>query len=499
MAQPTPYDRQTSFALFTAENPGEPHSGVDLDAEFSAVKVSLDETQANLALIQRDDGALANGSVGRAQLDSSITLGVAPPELWATGTTYDADASVVFHDLVLYLCMVEHTSGTFSTDLAAGYWQVLADFSATAAIEDGSITTAKLDDEAVTVEKLAGNAVTTTKISTNAVTTPKIADGNVTTAKLADEAVTSEKIADGGVETVNILDAAVTSVKIATGGVQTVNLADSNVTPAKLGGLGAALRVVGSTLTVPQPGLVSNLAIKVTGNTSATVAADAVVMTDGNDYLVASLNSTLDLATTGADALDAGTIASATWYAVWAIAKADRTAKVVVSTSGTAPTLPTGYTFKKRIGWLRTASGAAQLLGTWQFGREASYVVGKGALTALPIMGSGVAGSMTVPTWVGLAVAGYVPPTASRIALLGAARGNSGGVMAAPNNSYGASSSVTNPPPLDVNAPGSSFANTAVSVAARLTVEGANVYWASAAGASGEAPLLLVTGWEDNL
>lgn len=184
MARPTAYNRQNSFRLYSAEFPDQPHNGQYLDTEFDAVKLSLDETQTNLALIQDSDGAVARGSIGRAQLDSSITLGIAPPDLWETATDYDADVSVVFKDLVLYLCLVDHTSGVFATDLAAGYWQELADFSATAAIEDGSIVTAKLADGAVTTDKLGSNVVTTVKILNSAVTTDKIADDNVTAAKL---------------------------------------------------------------------------------------------------------------------------------------------------------------------------------------------------------------------------------------------------------------------------------------------------------------------------
>ncbi|OSI67050.1 hypothetical protein BSZ21_18595 [Bradyrhizobium canariense] len=48
----TPYNRQNSFALFSAENPTKQQSGASLDAEFNAVKISLDDTQQNLAKIQ---------------------------------------------------------------------------------------------------------------------------------------------------------------------------------------------------------------------------------------------------------------------------------------------------------------------------------------------------------------------------------------------------------------------------------------------------------------
>ena len=59
MAQPTPYVPATSFSDHTSSQPEVPQDGIDLDAEFQAIKLTLDEVLANLALIQRDDGALA--------------------------------------------------------------------------------------------------------------------------------------------------------------------------------------------------------------------------------------------------------------------------------------------------------------------------------------------------------------------------------------------------------------------------------------------------------
>jgi hypothetical protein len=64
MAQPTPYTRQYNFTNFATLNPTQPPPGVSLDAEFSAVKTTIDQTLANLRLIQRDDGQISNISVG---------------------------------------------------------------------------------------------------------------------------------------------------------------------------------------------------------------------------------------------------------------------------------------------------------------------------------------------------------------------------------------------------------------------------------------------------
>lgn len=173
MSQPTAFDRQTSFALFSSEFPGEPHSGVDLDGEFNAVKLTLDETLANLALIQDDDGGLAEGCVGLAQLDESVSLGVRSAGVWVTATSYTADVETVFHTTKIYRCEETHTSGVFATDLAAGKWTELADLGVQV-LDDDTVGPDELQDDAVTEDKIENAAVTEDKIASAAVTLPKL-------------------------------------------------------------------------------------------------------------------------------------------------------------------------------------------------------------------------------------------------------------------------------------------------------------------------------------
>lgn len=68
MAYPPAYTRTFSFSNFETNNPGQPKPGAQLDAEYDDVSNALTATQNNLALIQRADGKLANGSVGVDQL-----------------------------------------------------------------------------------------------------------------------------------------------------------------------------------------------------------------------------------------------------------------------------------------------------------------------------------------------------------------------------------------------------------------------------------------------
>jgi hypothetical protein len=65
---------------------------------------------------------------------------------------------------------------------------------------------------------------------------------------------------------------------------------------------------------------------------------------------------------TGNNGLDTGAIANSTWYHVYVIAKADGTSPdILFSTSGTAPTMPSTYTLKRRIGAIKTGLAGIDL------------------------------------------------------------------------------------------------------------------------------------------
>lgn len=95
-----------------------------------------------------------------------------------------------------------------------------------------------------------------------------------------------------------------------------------------------------------------NLACSWNNDTNVNMSADALVLFDssGNAQRFTTFASTINAATTGANGLDAGTQSSSTWYYIWGIAKADATTAGLLSLSATAPTLPSGYTFKGLVG-----------------------------------------------------------------------------------------------------------------------------------------------------
>jgi hypothetical protein len=127
MPYPAPYTRQANYTSFEQSNPTTPKPGSDLDADFDAVKTSMDESQDALADVRRADGALVNGIVTPDSLSLSTLLMLGDWVLrgeWVTATVY-AELDVISKVGKLYVSLAAHTSGTFAVDLAAGKWAAL--------------------------------------------------------------------------------------------------------------------------------------------------------------------------------------------------------------------------------------------------------------------------------------------------------------------------------------------------------------------------------------
>jgi hypothetical protein len=163
MPQPPTYSRQYSATDWSTLNPSTPQPGVSLDAEFNAVGTTLAAVLRNLALIQRDDGALKNGIVTADALSAAVLLlfGASaswiPRGAWVTATAY-AVSDVVSNGTATYVAASAHTAGVFATDLAAGRWVLIFD-SAGSIPADVSVTTAKIADGAVTGPKVGFTAL----------------------------------------------------------------------------------------------------------------------------------------------------------------------------------------------------------------------------------------------------------------------------------------------------------------------------------------------------
>lgn len=234
-------------------------------------------------------------------------------------------------------------------------------------------------------------------------------------------------------------------------------------------------------------------------NSNLIGTADQVTVEDvnGGAARLTSFSCSASLTTSGNQGLDTGSAATATWYSYWAIFNpTTNTQGCLLSIAdgvSTQPSLPSGFTFRARLGWQRTQTSTnAFFLRGIQYGRTSTYVVTAGTNTAaLPIMASGNSGSPTVPTYTSVSVSTYVPVTASRIAVALSSSGQQ--AVVAPNNGYGATNSTTNPPPIQVSA--NAAGQGVTTVLGALGLESTNIYYA----ASGGGAVLQVYGWDDNL
>lgn len=69
-----------------------------------------------------------------------------------------------------------------------------------------------------------------------------------------------------------------------------------------------------------------------------------------------------------AGGLDTGSVAADTWYYIWLIKKdSDGTIDALFSLSATTPTMPSGYTYKRRVRGAILTNGSADILGFQQY------------------------------------------------------------------------------------------------------------------------------------
>lgn len=240
-------------------------------------------------------------------------------------------------------------------------------------------------------------------------------------------------------------------------------------------------------------GSFKNLQLSTPGtNANVFIAADEIVVENASNAYktLRAVSLTVAGVSSGvANGLDTGVLSASTWYSVWVIAKADGTTAGLLSLSTVTPTLPSGYTFKARVGWIRTDGTANKYpLSMVQMGRRVQYKVAAGTnVTNMPIMASGSAGSTTTPTYSAVATGAYVPPTASQINVVAGGQ-TSGNILVAPNASYGAAGQSTNPAIISSGISG-------LGIPGSMVLESSNIYYASNVATA----YLACSGWEDNI
>jgi len=144
-----------------------------------------------------------------------------------------------------------------------------------------------------------------------------------------------------------------------------------------------------------------------TATTLGVAAGRARNSTNENDIILSSA-VVINGAATGYNGLDTGSLANNTLYAIMVIGDSNQTnaAGAMISTSATAPTLPSGYDMFRVIGYTRTDGSAEFLLGYWSGSANERLFI-----YDAPIATSITAGAATTATAVTLAT--FVPAVAN--------------------------------------------------------------------------------------
>jgi hypothetical protein len=154
-------------------------------------------------------------------------------------------------------------------------------------------------------------------------------------------------------------------------------------------------------LSIMSGGGLANLIATGSANT-ITLTADALALynSSGNMFGATSVSLSIGLASSGANGIDTGAIVNLTAYFYFAIYNpSTNTVAGLVSLSATAPTMPSGYTYKRRVGWFYYSSGIVAYI---QRNRSFAYTAFRS-----PVGGTQAAAYFSL--------ANYVPPTATQV------------------------------------------------------------------------------------
>jgi len=149
-----------------------------------------------------------------------------------------------------------------------------------------------------------------------------------------------------------------------------------------------------------------NVVSTVTGNTAATITGDYCPFTG------ASFSSTIDFTTTGAGALDTGSIAASKFYFGYRIFNPSTGATACIASlesSASGVTLPSGYTECVRVCSNFLTNSSSKLYYITQTGSDVQYAVDGTLLTDYPVLASG-SNSSTATAY---SVASLIPTTAN--------------------------------------------------------------------------------------
>lgn len=248
---------------------------------------------------------------------------------------------------------------------------------------------------------------------------------------------------------------------------------------------GASAPLCGATGLIITNGATPNSLVSLTAN-SVVMVSNAGLVINRSNVSLPIINTTLGNVTSTANGMDGEVPGTSQWLNVWAIDNGAAAAGLI-STSATAPTMPSGYNYKCRLGTMRV-DGSGNLLRAKQAGSRWQYVVTSGSnVPNMPLVCGSAAGA---GVWTACTVSTFVPPTATAINVVvhGIA---SSFIAAAPNNNYGFNGSNTNPPPLSLNLGAGPVINTS----GALLLESTNIYIENNSASNS----IFAAGYKDNV
>lgn len=248
-------------------------------------------------------------------------------------------------------------------------------------------------------------------------------------------------------------------------------------------------------------GAFSNLKLSATGTSAlVNITADELVVknyTNNRTRIIRSVVLNPSTAVSGNGGIDTGSSTTNTWYSVWVIYnETTNTQSAILSLSATTPTMPSGYTYRARVGWIRTDNNSSNKypLGFIQNGKSAKYKVVAGSnVPNYPTAASGVAGSASIPTYATVSLSNYLPSTAFAVVVMYSHLQTDFSINAiiSSTNQTGNLHSATNPPEW-------AFTNNTnggtASYPIKIQLDTLSLYWANNNGNGN----LRIIGWEDN-
>lgn len=124
MPQPPEYERQFDFSGFSDSTPNAQQPGAQLDAEYDAIKTTIDAIRSRLVLLQRDDGRIVNKGVGIDQLDDIARALMASNGLKYRGNFTSGDeyksGEIVYDSGNFYIVLGQFIASTVSAAQTAG-------------------------------------------------------------------------------------------------------------------------------------------------------------------------------------------------------------------------------------------------------------------------------------------------------------------------------------------------------------------------------------------